>query len=73
MVPASVYLGFSASIIWVGQVKFHASDFYVSLYITPIVCSARRSFLTFIWPIRVRISLPLPAVMQKIATYMKGQ
>ena len=27
MVPASVYLGFAASIIWVGQVKVHASDF----------------------------------------------
>jgi hypothetical protein len=27
MVPASVYLGFSASIIWVGQVQFHALYF----------------------------------------------
>lgn len=32
MVPASVYLGFAASIIWVGQVKVHASDFFILFF-----------------------------------------
>lgn len=27
MVPASLYMGFAASIIWVGQVQVHVLDF----------------------------------------------
>lgn len=71
MVPASLYLGFAASIIWVAEVRVHLLIWFNSP-VTPVLEVINfHSTLTLFWAVRGHILLPLHAVMHMIATCMK--
>lgn len=69
MVPTSLYLGFAASIIWVGQVEHISYSFY------GLGCGFNLRFflLTLVIFVRVHTSLLLLVVMQMITTCTKEQ
>jgi len=69
LVPASVYLGFCASIIWVGEVHVTCQGF-----IAPSICQwSPAALLIVVWRVREHIS-PLPhAAILQITTCMKVQ
>lgn len=71
MVPASLYLGFAASIIWVAEVRVHLLIWF-NYPVTPVLEVINfHSTLTLFWAVRGHILLPLHAVMHMIATCMK--
>lgn len=47
MVPASLYMGFAASIIWVGQVQVHVLDFLIQFHFKEDIRD--KFFLTIEW------------------------
>lgn len=71
MVPASLYLGFAASIIWVAEVWVHLLIWF-NYPVTPVLEVIKfLSSLTLFWTVRGHILLPLHAVMHMISTCMK--
>lgn len=70
VVPASLYLGFSASVIWIRQVSLLALDSLLNFSNFPFHAM---SILLLQPCYRVPISLPLHEIMLKIQTCMKEQ
>lgn len=71
MVPASLYLGFAASIIWVGQVQLHAPVFL--LLIMWVSSGFRDLYSNCLHRIREPTLHQLREVMLKIMMFMKDQ